>query len=309
MGFRSNGIYIFSANTDQTLTTAMQEVIFTGNGTGTYTYTLPELDSVGILGSKAWPGYSVTIRNAGSANCTLTVAKHANDTGIYLGSPTAVTSFVVPVGASVRLTANVAGDYWYLTDGTNFFDQHDDLEMLTSARAASTNSAALTDIGTGVEAWQFQPSTTGAGANKWLMGQRQITHGWDKQPVFWHVHFSPVTDLVATGTGIVVTWTMVWRVVHPGQNIAWANQTNVVMTYSLPTGTMAAANNYNSSNGGNDTATTLSIAAASAMVMARLELTSITNNGVNQATEARLNGWDAHMKLRRRGTVVPWPEP
>jgi hypothetical protein len=43
--------------------------------------------------------------------------------------------------------------------------------------------------------------------------------------------------------------------------------------------------------------------------LARLEFTSITNNGANQTTTAILNGWDAHMKLRKRGTVNAFPEP
>lgn len=307
--FRQQGLVIFSANTGQTLTADMQEVIYTGNGAGSYTYTLPEMGTDGLFGSKVGPGQVITIRNAGSGANTLTISKHANDTGIYLGSATAVTTFVLHVGSSVKLMANTDGTYWYLIDGTNFFDQWDDLEMLTSARAASTNSATLVDIGIGAEAWTFEPSTSGGNANKWLMAQRQITHGWDKQPVQWHVHFSPKTDLTATGTGIVITWTVIWRTVHPGAAVAWVDESPFTMTYSLASGTLAAANNYNASVGGNNSATTWTTAFPSTMVLARLEFTSVTNNSVNQTTNMILNGFDAHIKLRKRGTINAFPEP
>lgn len=304
---RINGVATFSDNADKTLTADQQLVVYTGNGSGTYTYTLPQTVVDGVYGDKVGPGQRVIIRHAGSGASLLSIAKHASDTGIYLSSG-AVTSFSIMAGQSVELMS-MGNGYWYMVDGVNFFDVWDDLEMLTSARAASTNSATLNNIGNGVETWTFQPSTSGAGANKWLMGQRQITHGWDKGPMQWHVHFSPVTSLVATGTGIVVTWTMVWRTVHPGGAVPWTNESNLTMTFSLPTGTMDAANNYNASVGGNNSDTTFTTAFPSTMVLARLELTSITNNGVNQATEAFLNGWDAHMKLRKRGTINAFPEP
>lgn len=307
--FRQNGLAVFSANSNQPLTAAMQQVIYIGNGTGSYDYTLPEIGTDGVYGDKVPPGGSITIRNAGSGNCTLNILKHASDTGIYLGFSTAVTTFVLPVGASVKLCAATGGAYWYLIDGTNFFDEFDDLETTVGGRAASTNSAVLTNIGNGVEMWQFQPSTVGAGANKWLMGQRQITHGWDKQPILWHCHFSPASDLIASGTGIVVTWTVVWRTFHPGQAQAWTDEAGFTMTYALAAGTLSTTKNYNASVGGNDTALSITNPAASTMIGARLELTSVTNNGANQTTELIVNGWDAHMKLRRRGTVNPWPEP
>jgi hypothetical protein len=72
---------------------------------------------------------------------------------------------------------------------------------------------------------------------------------------------------------------------------------------------MAAANNYNASTNGNNDSTTLTTAASSAMVLARLELSSVTNNGSDTTQELFLNGWDAHMKLRKRGTVNPFPDP
>jgi hypothetical protein len=307
--FRQNGFFVTAANTAQTITADIQEVVYTGNGTGTYVYTLPEIGTTGLYGSKTMPGSAITIRNAGSGSLgLLDVTKHANNTGIYVGSTTSVTSFLLHPGSSVKLMAG-ADSYWYVIDGTNFFDAWDDLEFLTSARAASTNSAVLTDIGTGVEAWQFQPSTSGGSANKWLMCQRQITHGWDKQPVQFHIHFSPATNLIATGTGIVVTWTFIWRSVHPGPAIAWTNESNFTMTYSLASGTLSTANNYNASTGGNNSGTTITNGFPSTMILGRLEFTSITNNGANQSNELILNGFDAHIKLRKRGTVNAFPEP
>jgi hypothetical protein len=305
---RQNGLSIFSANSNQTLTSAMQYVIYTGNGTGNYDYTLPEIGTEGVFGAKVAPGQIIDIRNAGSAANTLNILKHANDTGIILGASGAVTTFILPVGSAVKLIADTSAN-WYLVPGTNFFDQYDDLEFLTSARAASTNSATLVSIGNGAETWDFQPSTIGGNANKWLMCQRQITHGWNKGPIQFHVHFSPVTDLVATGTGIIVTWTFVWRSFQPGIAQAWTNESNFTMTYALASGTMGLANNYNASVGGNNSDTTVTNAAGSTMIIGRLELTSVTNNSVNQTTELFLNGFDAHMKLRRRGTILPFPEP
>jgi hypothetical protein len=112
--FRQKGLAVFSANSDQTLTSAMQEVVYTGDGAGSYTYTLPELNTDGVYGAKVPPGQSITIRNAGTGANTLTVAKHANDTGIYVVA-TPVTSFVLAANESVTLTAATDGAYWYLT--------------------------------------------------------------------------------------------------------------------------------------------------------------------------------------------------
>jgi len=304
---RVNGFEAFSANSNQTLQPYHQLVVYTGNGTGTYTYTLPQTVAAAAFGSQAPAGQRLIVRHAGSAVGVISVEKHASDTGIYLSSATAVTSFSMMAGQAVELMSAGNG-YWFMVDGSNFFDTWDDLEMLTAARAASSTSATLASIGTGVEVWKFQPSTIG-GADKWLMGQRQITHGWDKQAVQWHVHFTPATSLAATGTGIVITWTMIWTVVHPGNGMIRYDQTDVVMTYSLSSGTMLTDTNYNASTGGNNSPTTMSNAVPSAMVLARLELTSVTNNGVNQTTEMFLNGWDAHIKLRKRGTINAFPEP
>lgn len=307
---RQNGLFVFSANADQTLTSNMDYVLYTGNGTGTYNYTLPEIGTAGVYGSKAYPSQCIKIRNAGSAASTLNILKHANDTGVYLGASGAVTTFVLPIGSAVTLMADITGAYWYLVDGMNFFDQWDDLEFLTSARAAVSTSAVLADIGNGVETWKFQPSTNGGSPDKWLMCQRQITHGWDKQPIQFHVHFTPVAALTATGTGIVVTWTVVWRSVQPGAALAWTDESNFTMTWTGGAGVnLATANNYNASVGGNNTATAVTNPSGSTMILARLELTSVTNNGANQTTEIFLNGFDAHMKLRRRGTILPFPEP
>jgi hypothetical protein len=307
--FRQTGSYIFSANTAQTLSSDMQEVVYTGNGGSTYVYTLPEIITSGLYGSKVSPGSAITIRNAGSGSLgQLDITKHANNTGIYVNSATSVTSFLLHPGSSVKLMAG--GDsYWYVIDGTNFFDVWDDLEFLTSARAALNTAAILQDIGNGVEAWTFQPSTAGGTPNKWIMCQRQITHGWDKQPMQFHVHFSPSTNLVATGTGIVVTWTFVWRTVHPGPAVSWTNESNFTMTYSLASGTLSTVNNYNASVGGNNGLTTITNGFPSTIILGRLEFTSITNNGVNQTTELILNGFDAHMKLRKRGSINAFPEP
>jgi hypothetical protein len=257
---------------------------------------------------QAFTGRRIIIRHAGTGSSIIRVTKNASDTGIYLSASGAVTSFDITSGQAVELVSDGIGN-WYMVDGTNFFDTWDDLEMLTSARAALNTSAVLSNIGNGVESWRFQPSTLGGTPDKWLMGQRQITHGWDKNAIQWHVHFTPVSDLVATGTGIVVTWTMVWRTVSPVSAVAWTNESNLTMTYSLASGTLSTANNYNASTGGNNGATTLTTAFPSTMVLARLELTSVTNNGANQSTEMLLNGWDAHIKLRKRGTVNAFPEP
>jgi hypothetical protein len=294
---------LFSANASQVLTAAMGTVVYTGNGTGSYTYTLPALSTVST-------GHSITIRNAGSGTSTLTVAKDAADTGIFLGFSTAVNNFVLPVGSSVKLAADTSTGNWYLIDGTNFFDEWDDLEMLTGASSSATLSAERIALFVGgPESWRFQPSTDGANPNSLLMGNRQITHGWDRQPVQWHLHFSPETDLVAAGTGIVVTWRQVWRTYQPSEALPWTNEASFDMTYSLASGTLAAANNYNASPGGNNSPTTITNAAASTMVAARLQLVSVTNNGANQTTKMWLSGWDAHQKIRRRGTINPFPEP
>jgi hypothetical protein len=306
--FRQNGIIFFSANSAQTLSPDYQVVVYTGNGTGTYAYTLAQTATAGVFGMQAFTGRRIIIRHAGTGSSIIRVTKNASDTGIYLSASGAVTSFDITSGQAVELVSDGIGN-WYMVDGTNFFDTWDDLEMLTSARAALNTSAVLSNIGNGVESWRFQPSTLGGTPDKWLMGQRQITHGWDKNAIQWHVHFTPVSDLVATGTGIVVTWTMVWRTVSPVSAVAWTNESNLTMTYSLASGTLSTANNYNASTGGNNGATTLTTAFPSTMVLARLELTSVTNNGANQSTEMLLNGWDAHIKLRKRGTVNAFPEP
>lgn len=311
--FRQSGYYLFSANTGQTLTSNMRDVIYTGNGTSTYTYTLPEIGTTGVYGSKAVQGQVITIRNAGSGALGLiSVAKHANNTGIYLSSSSSVTSFLVHPGSSVTLIAD--GSYWYLIDSSNFFDVWDDLEFLTSARASSTNSAVLTGLGaTGIEAWQFQPSTTGGSANKWLMCQRQITHGWDKQPIQFHVHFSPATTITAganSPTSIVITWTFVWRSVHPGGGIAFTDESSLTMVCNIgPSIAVETTKNYNASTGGNNAETTITNGFPSTMILGRLELTSVVKDGVNQSNEMILNGFDAHMKLRKRGTILAFPEP
>lgn len=313
--FRQNGYrFLFTAiDTDVQLTSADQQVIMmVDSGSATYTIRLPEISLDGVYGAKVPPGQVITIRNCAPVALIMNIVPHANDSGIILGFTTPVTTFTLPVGSSVKLMAyntTVRRD-WYLIDGTNFFDEWDDLEMLTGASASATLSAERIALFVGgPESWRFQPSTDGANPNSLLMGNRQITHGWDKQPVQWHAHFSPETNLVAAGTGIVVTWQQVWRTYQPNAAQPWTNETTFNMTYSLASGTLDAANNYNASTGGNNSPTTITNAAASTMIAARLQLVSVTNNGANQTTKMWLNGWDAHQKLRRRGTINAFPEP